>query len=361
MNQPAPTRHKKDIAFLGCLWSALVIFITLAILASTTAYFPIDLIITRFLQSLKAPWFDLLMQVVSWPGYAPQAIFIVLGIILLTWLEGLKLETAFIAGTAIGEQALNWLAKITVRRPRPSQNLIEVFTKLVNFSFPSGHVMFYTAFFGFLLYLSYRLLKPSWKRTAWMILLAGLIVLVGPSRVYLGEHWASDVLGGYILGGIWLSGMIRLYQMRKYKSGKEKTMLDTNTAFGKRAEMRLKTEPVIWLTTVRKDYMPQPVPVWFLWEGESVLIFTQPGTQKKRNLENVSKAALHLDSDGHGGDIIVLEGEAKLLDRDLKATDVDAYIEKYKGSIKSLGMTPEGFAQSYSVPIRFTPTRIRGH
>lgn len=361
MNRSAPPQINKDYAFLGCLWSALVVFITLAILASTTAYFPIDLIITRFLQSLKAPWFELLMQVVSWPGYAPQAIFIVLGIILFAWLEELKLETAFITGTAIGEQALNWLAKIAVRRPRPSQNLVEVFKKLANFSFPSGHVMFYTAFLGFLLYLSYRLLKPSWKRTILMILLAGLIILVGPSRVYLGEHWASDVLGGYILGGVWLGGMIRLYQIRKNKSIKEKSMLDTSTEFGKRAERRLKSEPVIWLTTVRKDNVPQPVPVWFLWEGESILIFTQPGTQKIRNLENISKASLHLDSDGRGSDIVVLEGEAQLLDRDLSATQVDAYIEKYKESIKSLGMTPEGFAQSYSVPIRFTPTRIRGH
>lgn len=138
-------------------------------------------------------------------------------------------------------------------------------------------------------------------------------------------------------------------------------MLDPTTEFGKRAERRLNTEQVIWLTTVRKDGMPQPVPVWFWWDGETVLIFTRPGSQKLRNLEHNANIALHLDSDGRGGDIIVLEGEAQVLTGQLVATDVQPYMQKYQDGIKRIGMTVEGFVQTYSVPIRFTPDKIRGH
>ena len=137
--------------------------------------------------------------------------------------------------------------------------------------------------------------------------------------------------------------------------------LDTSTEFGARAEKRLKVEQIIWLTTVRKDGMPQPVPVWFWWDGKTVLIFTRPGSQKLRNLRHNAKAALHLDSDGRGGDIIVLEGQAEVLEGQMLATDVQPYMEKYRAGLERLGTTEEDFAQSYSVPIRFTPDRIRGH
>lgn len=138
-------------------------------------------------------------------------------------------------------------------------------------------------------------------------------------------------------------------------------MLDMSTEFGKRVERRLKVEQIIWLTTMRKDGMPQPVPVWFWWDGETVLLFTQPGSQKLRNLEHNAKAALHLDSDGRGGDIIVLEGRAEVLEGQMVATDVRTYIEKYRNGLKRLGTIEEDFARAYSVPIRFTPEKFRGH
>lgn len=138
-------------------------------------------------------------------------------------------------------------------------------------------------------------------------------------------------------------------------------MLDASTEFGARAEKRLKVEQIIWLTTVRKDGMPQPVPVWYWWDGETVLIFTRPGSQKLRNLEHNAEVALHLDGDGRGGDIIVLEGQAEVLVDRMIATDVQPYIEKYRVGLGRLGTTEVDFAQAYSVPIRFTPHKIRGH
>jgi membrane-associated phospholipid phosphatase len=70
-------------------------------------------------------------------------------------------------------------------------------------------------FFGFLLFLAFTLLKSSWERTLLIIFFTGLIALVGISRIYEGEHWASDVLAAYLLGSLWLTLSIYGYRWGK--------------------------------------------------------------------------------------------------------------------------------------------------
>lgn len=137
--------------------------------------------------------------------------------------------------------------------------------------------------------------------------------------------------------------------------------LDTSSAFGKRAARRLREETIAWLVTVSPDGTPRPIPVWFLHEGETVLIYSQPGTAKLRNLARNPRAALHLDGDGKGGDIVILVGEARLAPDAPPADQVPAYVEKYRPGMKRIGMNPGSFARSYSVALRFTPTRLDGH
>lgn len=136
--------------------------------------------------------------------------------------------------------------------------------------------------------------------------------------------------------------------------------IDTSTDYGKRVERRLKEETIIWLTTVRRDGTPQPSPVWFLWDGETVLIYSRPNQQKQRNIERSSNVSLHFDSDGRGGNIIVLSSTAQIDTDAPPATDLPAYIEKYGEAITRIGMTPESFAAAYSLAIRVTPTDVRG-
>ncbi|MGI8690589.1 MAG: TIGR03667 family PPOX class F420-dependent oxidoreductase [Thermomicrobiales bacterium] len=137
--------------------------------------------------------------------------------------------------------------------------------------------------------------------------------------------------------------------------------IDLTTDFGKRVERRLREETIIWLTTVRRDGTPQPTPVWFLWDGETILMYSQPNQQKERNIAHSPKVSLNFDGDGHGGDIIVFTGEARIVPGAPLATDVPEYVAKYAEGIKGIGMTPESMAQAFSVAIRITLTDVRGH
>ena len=137
-------------------------------------------------------------------------------------------------------------------------------------------------------------------------------------------------------------------------------MLDLTKERDVHIDQRLRSDPIIWLTTVRPDGRPHTIPVWFLWDGKTVLIFSQPNTQKIRNLRDNPNVTLALDGSDEGGDVVVLEGKAELLKE--KATELNppGYFTKYRSSIQDTGETPESLAQSYSQPIRITPTKFVG-
>ena len=137
-------------------------------------------------------------------------------------------------------------------------------------------------------------------------------------------------------------------------------LLDASTEFGQRAERRLREEKLAWLTTVDGAGTPQPIPVWFLWDGEdSILIYSQPNTPKLRSIERQPRVSLNLDGNGSGGDIVVAIGEAAVSD-DPPAHEVAAYVDKYAPLIERNRWTAESFAADYSVPIRITVRRVRG-
>lgn len=137
-------------------------------------------------------------------------------------------------------------------------------------------------------------------------------------------------------------------------------LIDTTTEFGQRVERRLAEEPIVWLTTVSPKGTPQPSPVWFLREGDSVLIYSQPNTPKLRNIEANPKVAISFNATSSGGDVVIFTGEARADSDAPAANDLPAYIEKYGDGIEGLGMTPESFAADYSVPVRVKLTRLRG-
>lgn len=136
--------------------------------------------------------------------------------------------------------------------------------------------------------------------------------------------------------------------------------IDTSSEFGGRVVRRLNDEQIGWLTTTGPDGTPQPSPIWFLWDGETALIYSQPKTPKLRHIAANGKVSLHLDGNGTGGDIVILTGDARIDEATPPANAQAAYVAKYAEGIGRIGHTPETFAQSYSVPIRFTPSKLRG-
>ena len=212
---PKPTQRWRARAFQVYLVAATAAFGILVVLASRFNYFPIDLSITRGVQTINAAWFANLMWVVSFPGYAPQAWLLVGVVGVSLFFIGLRWEAITALLAAAGATGLGSLVKLLVHRPRPGADLVRVFQQLQDPSFPSGHVLMYTAFFGFLMFLGYTLLKPSYTRGVTLVILGALVGLVGLSRIYLGDHWASDVTGAYLLGSLWLALSITVYRWGK--------------------------------------------------------------------------------------------------------------------------------------------------
>ncbi len=136
-------------------------------------------------------------------------------------------------------------------------------------------------------------------------------------------------------------------------------MPTASVQFGEKISRRLKEEQVIWLTTVRADGSPQPTPVWFLWDGETFLIYSMPTAHKLRNVAANPRVALNLNSDAYGGEVVIVFGRA-LVDRNCpKAHQNPDYLEKYRQGIADIDMTPESMGQEYSVAIRIVPDGMR--
>jgi PPOX class probable F420-dependent enzyme len=136
---------------------------------------------------------------------------------------------------------------------------------------------------------------------------------------------------------------------------------DPSTEYGARVARRLRDEQVAWLTLVDSNGTPQPAPVWFLWDGGTALIYSDKNAKRLAHLRGNSKVALHLNGTETGGDIVVLTGEVA---EDLAAPgppDNEPYLAKYgRQMADDLKMTPEDFAETYNVALRFTPRRVRG-
>ncbi len=210
-SEPAPVRRSRAVLFQGMLVLIASSFAVLTIIVKTMPLLTIDVQITKTIQEIKLPSFAALMNWISWPGYSPQNFIIVAGIALVIYIFGWHWEAVTALIAASFSEAVDLLVKDLVQRPRPTSSAVNVFTVLNSYSFPSGHVMFYLGFFGFIGFLAYTLLKPSFVRSFLLAFLSILVILVGVSRIYLGEHWASDVLGAYLLGSLTLWAIVQFY------------------------------------------------------------------------------------------------------------------------------------------------------
>jgi membrane-associated phospholipid phosphatase len=181
-------------------WMALVVaFVLLAFLAIHHARFPGDLPVSRHVQRVHAPLFELALD-------GPEALAGTLGITIAAVLIVAVLcatrqqRRAFLVAAIPIGAALNAAIKRIVDRPRPSPNLIDVRQHLSDPSFPSGHATAGVLLFGLGWYLAGLFIRRRGLRLAAQTICVAAIVCTGIARIYDGVHWLSDVYAGIILG-----------------------------------------------------------------------------------------------------------------------------------------------------------------
>ncbi|WP_019815513.1 TIGR03667 family PPOX class F420-dependent oxidoreductase [Saccharomonospora saliphila] len=118
-------------------------------------------------------------------------------------------------------------------------------------------------------------------------------------------------------------------------------------------------DEVAWLTTVTRSGRPAPRPVWFVFDGEAFVVFSEPGAAKVRHLARQSRVTVHFNSDAGGGDVLVVHGSGEL-DPDLLPSRAPGYLDKYEPSYPVIGHDRDSFDATYSTAIRITPDRAWG-
>jgi len=137
-------------------------------------------------------------------------------------------------------------------------------------------------------------------------------------------------------------------------------MLDLNSEFGINVDKRLREEEVIWLTTVAPDGVPHPNPVWFFWDGQEIILYSQPGAHRIHNLQLNPKVALNLQGAAPLGEgVVVIYGEARMNPHYERAHL--GYAKKYQKFLPEMNLTQQQLTATYSVEIRIKPARVRGN
>jgi undecaprenyl-diphosphatase len=184
------------VAFLVCL----IGFGLIAWVVSQPGIPPIDTATTAFLHGLASPTLDGLMNAATALGSSPVLAAVVGVAVVLLVVRRRRMEAVFLVIALVGTLVLNDWLKLLVQRPRPGFDWAQVWPET---GFPSGHSMN-----SFVVYFAIALviwrLRGRRVGTVALVLATVLAVGVGVSRIYLGAHWLTDVIGGYLAGALWL-------------------------------------------------------------------------------------------------------------------------------------------------------------
>jgi len=205
---PENTKFKLIVGLLAILALAISIY------ARFATMFPGDLWLTLQLQSFTSHFILSSMNCISSIFGGWRSALVVVAISIVIWWRVGRLEAIMIVVGGLITLA-NTALKLAINRPRPSADLVQVLSPEQSNGFPSGHAFFAILILGLTAYFVSINLK---NRVLRMLVLAGLIVLVllvGTSRVYLGVHWPSDVIGGYLIGGVFLTALICFHRTWK--------------------------------------------------------------------------------------------------------------------------------------------------
>lgn len=211
------------------LWVVLLItagFVALSVFVHIYPDLSIDLRLSRDVQRHQNAFIDGLMYAISTPGYMPESVIMVGLTAMLFFLYKYKKAAGFTLLTGVSA-LVSTIVKVLVNRPRPSDTLVRIVKKTAQQSFPSGHVLFYVVFFGFMMLLMLQLEgMPKWIKYPVIIISSFLIFTIPVSRIYLGAHWFTDVVGGFLLGLVCLY-VLSWFYLRKPANAAEAPVAET--------------------------------------------------------------------------------------------------------------------------------------
>ncbi len=121
---------------------------------------------------------------------------------------------------------------------------------------------------------------------------------------------------------------------------------------------RLRTEPILWISSVRPDGLPHVLPIWFSWDGRAIWLFSKPSAQKIRNLRHCPTVMIALGSAHPGFDVELVEGRAEILDERTFEVLSLAHVDKYRDAMSRAALTAQVYAERYSQPVRIIPSRV---
>lgn len=167
------------------------------------------------IQAQESPGWTQTAETLSWIGNTKMVILIEIALLaFLLLVPRLRWEPLLLLAATLGSAMLNILLKNVFQRERPDINRL---AEEYSFSFPSGHSMGAFALYGILAYILWRLIRPLPLRIASLALCVLLTLTIGLSRIYLGVHYPSDVIGGYIASGAWLALTIGAFEYWRHR------------------------------------------------------------------------------------------------------------------------------------------------
>jgi PPOX class probable F420-dependent enzyme len=122
-------------------------------------------------------------------------------------------------------------------------------------------------------------------------------------------------------------------------------------------ERHLIGDQIAWLTTVTPSGWPAPRPVWFVWDGSAIHIYSLNNGAKQRHIAASDKVALNFDSGPGGGDIVVISGRAQVVPGAPPPSRFPGLLDKYAPAIEYMGRTADWYDEEYGVALRVTPER----
>ncbi len=197
----------------------------IALLAHFLTPLSFNVATTLAIQSITFPGLQEFMRLISGFGNAPKVVLIT---VIALMACNKRREAFFVTLSGLGGWFIAMQLKQLFASSRPTADVVNVFHQWPTGSFPSGHLVFYVCYFGFLYVIAREKLpvKSIFRRLV-MVTLVLLIALVGLSRLYLGEHWLSDLPGSYLLGAFWLYVCFKLYRFWAGARNRQKLMAES--------------------------------------------------------------------------------------------------------------------------------------